>query len=188
MAKIYMVRHGKAAAGFDGHVDPGLDDLGRSQADATAAMLADLGPLPIYSSPLARARETAMPLAARWSSEVIIEPRVAEIPSPTEDLAERSAWLRSAMAGTWSALEEPLQVWRRSLIDCVLAMPEDSVVFCHFIAINVAVGGAEALGGTEGDDRMVIFSPDNGSVTTFSTEGGRLSVLELGRTADTHVN
>jgi len=182
MAKIYMVRHGKAAAGFDGHADPGLDDLGRSQAEATAAMLADLGPLTIYSSPLARARETAVPLAERWSSEIIIEPRVAEIPSPTEDLAERSAWLRQAMAGNWSALDEPLQAWRRALIDCVTAMPDDSVVFCHFIAINVAVGGAE------NDDRMVIFSPDNGSVTTFSNDGGELKVLELGKTAITHVN
>ena len=182
MAKVYMVRHGKAAAGFDGHADPGLDDLGRAQAEATAAELADLGPLPIYSSPLARARETAVPLAERWHSEVIIEPRVAEIPSPTEDLAERSAWLRQAMAGSWSALDDSLKAWRRELIDCVTAMPEDSVVFCHFIAINVAVGGAE------NDDRMVIFSPDNGSVTTLSNDGGRLQVLELGRTAVTHVN
>ena len=182
MAKIYMVRHGKAAAGFDGHADPGLDDLGRAQAEATAGMLAELGPLPIYSSPLARARETAEPLAKRWSQNVIIEPRVAEIPSPTEDLAERSAWLRSAMAGSWSTLAEPLQAWRRALIDCVTAIPEDSVVFCHFIAINVAVGGAG------NDDRMVIFSPDNGSVTTFSNDDGALSVLELGKTAHTHVN
>ena len=181
MAKVYMVRHGKAAAGFDGHADPGLDDLGRAQAEATAALLADLGPLPIYSSPLARARETAVPLAERWQSEVIIEPRVAEIPSPTEDLAERSAWLRQAMAGSWSTLDDSLQTWRRELIDCVTAMPEDSVVFCHFIAINVAVGGAE------NDDRMVIFSPDNGSVTTLANDGGTLRVLELGRTAVTHV-
>ncbi len=182
MAKIYMVRHGKAAAGFDGHADPGLDDLGRAQAEATAAMLTDLGPLPIYSSPLARARETAAPLAQRWSTEVIIEPRVAEIPSPMEDLAERSAWLRQAMAGNWSALDDTLKAWRRSLIDCVLAIPEDSVIFCHFIAINVAVGGAE------NDDRMVIFSPDNGSVTTLANDGGHLSVLALGRTTVTHVN
>ena len=182
MAKIYLVRHGKAAAGFAGHADPGLDDLGRAQADATAAMLADLGPLPIYSSPLARARETAEPLAARWSQEVIIEPRVAEIPSPTDDLTERAAWLRQAMAGTWSELDETLNDWRRALIDCVTAIPEDSVVFCHFIAINVAVGGAND------DERMVLFAPDNGSVTTLSNDGGRLSVLELGRTADTHVN
>ena len=177
-----MVRHGKAAAGFAGHADPGLDEVGRSQAEATAAMLADLGPLPIYSSPLARARETAIPLAERWSSEVIIEPRVAEIPSPTDDLAERAAWLREAMAGSWSNLDGTLQTWRRELIDCILAMEEDSVVFCHFIAINVAVGGAE------NDDRMVIFSPDNGSVTTLSNDGGKLSVLELGRTAVTQVN
>lgn len=194
MAKIYMVRHGKAAAGFDGHPDPGLDDLGRSQAEATAAMLADLGPLPIYASPLARARETAIPLAERWATEVIIEPRVAEIPSPSEDLAERAAWLRQAMAGSWSALDAPLQAWRRALIDCVLAIPEDSVVFCHFIAINVAVGGAaafgdaKAFGKAERDDRMVIFSPDNGSVTTLSNAGGNLRVLELGRSAVTQVN
>jgi broad specificity phosphatase PhoE len=145
-------------------------------------MLADLGPLPIYSPPLARARETAVPLAERWSSEVIIEPRVAEIPSPTEDLAERAAWLREAMAGSWANLDGNLQTWRRELIDCILAMEEDSVVFCHFIAINVAVGGAE------NDDRMVIFSPDNGSVTTLSNDGGKLNVLELGRTAVTQVN
>jgi broad specificity phosphatase PhoE len=182
MAKIYLVRHGKAAAGFDGHADPGLDDLGRTQAEAAADLLEGLGPLTIYSSPLARARETAIPLARRWSRDVIIEPRVAEIPSPTDDLAERAAWLREAMAGSWSALGEELQAWRRALIDCVTAMPEDSVVFCHFIAINVAVGGAE------NDDRLVIFSPDNGSVTTLANDGGQLKVLELGRTAVTRVN
>ena len=182
MAKVYLVRHGKAAAGFDGHADPGLDRLGRAQAEATADLLADLGPLPIYSSPLARARETAIPLAERWSSDVIIEPRVAEIPSPTDDLAERAAWLRQAMAGRWAALGETLQAWRQDLIDCVVALPQDSVVFCHFIAINVAVGAAE------NDDRMVIFSPDNGSVTTLANDGGHLAVLELGRTAVTQVN
>ena len=182
MAMIYLVRHGKAAAGFDGHADPGLDEVGRSQAEATAAMLAPEGPLRIYSSPLARARETAIPLAERWSSEILIEPRVAEIPSPTEDLSERAAWLRQAMAGRWSALDSGLRRWRQALIDCVTAMPEDSVVFSHFVAINVAVGAARD------DDRMVLFSPDNGSVTTLSNDHGRLAVIELGRTAETRVN
>jgi len=182
MATIYLVRHGKAAAGFDGHVDPGLDDLGRAQADATAAMLAPKGPLPVFSSPLARARETAAPLAERWASDILIEPRVAEIPSPTDDLTQRAAWLRDAMAGRWSSLPPSLQDWRRALIDCVAELAEDSVVFCHFIAINVAVGAARD------DDRMVIFSPDNGSVSSLSNDGGRLRVLELGRTAETHVN
>ncbi len=182
MGKIYMVRHGKAASGFDGHLDPGLDDLGRSQAVATARELAPLGPLPLLSSPLARARETAEPLADLWQTDVHIEPRVAEIPSPTRDLAARTTWLRQAMAGRWSDLGAELMHWRQALVDCLLDLPQDSVVFCHYIAINVAVGAAR------NDDRLVIFAPDNGSVTVFSTDSGALELVELGRTADTHVN
>ena len=182
MAKIYLVRHGKAAAGFDTHHDPGLDALGRAQASATAAALATLQPMAIYSSPLARARETAEPLAHHWNSPIHIEPRVAEIPSPTEDLTQRTTWLRQAMAGRWRDLEPDLRVWRDDLVACLLGLPTDSVVFCHFIAINVAVGSAQD------DDRLVVFSPDNASVTTISSDGGSLKVLELGRSAETFVN
>lgn len=182
MATIYLVRHGKAAAGFGGHADPGLDALGRSQAEAVADLLAPRGPLPVLSSPLARARETALPLAQRWSTDVVIEPRVAEIPSPTDDLTERATWLRGIMGGRWSDLDASLKSWRQGLIDCLCGLDSDSVVFCHYIAINVAVGAAQA------DDRLVIFSPDNGSVTTLQNDDGRLAVVELGRTATTRIN
>jgi broad specificity phosphatase PhoE len=182
MARIYMVRHGKAAAGFDGHHDPGLDATGRLQAAATARDLAPVGPLALYSSPLARARETAEPLAAHWNSEIIIEPRVAEIPSPTDDLAARAAWLRQAMQGRWRDLDRELNAWRDRLIGCLLDLETDAVVVCHYVAINVAVGAA-----TE-DDRLVVFAPDNASVTLLENAGGTLTVLELGRTAQTHVN
>jgi broad specificity phosphatase PhoE len=182
MARIYLVRHGKAAAGFDGHHDPGLDATGRAQADAMAREVAPLGPLALLSSPLARARETAAPLARLWNADITIEPRVAEIPSPTADLAARAAWLREAMQGRWSDLDRDLNAWRQRLIDCLLALPGDSVVVCHFIAINVAVGAAID------DDRMVLFAPDNASVTVLENAGGRLATVELGRTAETVVN
>ena len=182
MAIVYMVRHGKAAAGFDGHVDPGLDALGRRQAEATAEALAPLGPLPVYSSPLARARETAAPLAARWNVTPEIEPRVAEIPSPTDDLRERARWLGGVMGQSWSDLPEALHAWRRDMIDCLAAYPEDCVVFCHFIAINVIVGAAT------GTDAMITFRPDNGSVTRIGVDDGRLHLLELGAEAATQVN
>ena len=78
MTRIHLVRHGQAAAGFGAHKDPGLNDIGRQQAAAVAELLAPLGPLPIYSSPLARAYETAQPLASLWECEVLLEPRVAE--------------------------------------------------------------------------------------------------------------
>jgi broad specificity phosphatase PhoE len=182
MPTLFLVRHGRAAAGFDSHVDPGLDDLGRLQAERTATHLAPFGPLAIYSSPLARARETAIPLEQRWGIEAVIEHRVAEIPSPTDDLLRRGEWLRSAMQGRWRALPGELQQWRRALIDRLLDIREDSVVFCHFIAINVAVGAASA------DDRLVCFRPDNGSITRLANSGGVLRIIELGRENDTLVN
>ena len=78
MTRIHLVRHGQAAAGFGAHKDPGLNDLGRQQAAAVAELLAPLGPLPVYSSPLARAFETARPLASIWNADVVLEPRVGQ--------------------------------------------------------------------------------------------------------------
>ena len=184
MPIIYLVRHGKAAAGFGDHADPGLDDTGRKQAAAAATALARLGPLPIFSSPLARTQETAAPLAELWGVTPVIEPRVAEIPSPTQDLAERSRWLSGVMRQAWLQLEREagLAQWRDAMLDWVRGHEESCVVFCHFIAINVIVGAAI------GTDLLISFHPDNGSVTTLQVEAGRLQLVELGLEAGTHVN
>ena len=183
MPTILLVRHGQAAAGFGSHRDPGLDDVGRDEAEATAEELATRfeAPVPIYSSPLKRARETAAPLARKWGSEVILEPRVAEIPSPTEDLRERARWLQGVMAGKWTDLPEELLRWRREMIDCVLGFETDTVVFCHFIAINVVVGAAT---GAEG---LIVFRPGNGSVTNMSIGGRTLTLRVLGSQSETRV-
>jgi broad specificity phosphatase PhoE len=182
MATLFLVRHGRAAASFDSHADPGLDELGRTQAIHTASILAPLGPLAIYSSPLARARETALPLSQRWGVDAVIEHRVAEIPSPMTDLAQRGEWLRGVMQGRWRTLPGDLQQWRQALIDRLVDIKEDSVVFCHYVAINVAVGAATS------DDRLVCFRPDNGSITRIASGDGRLRLIELGRESETLVN
>jgi len=181
MTTIYFVRHGKAAAGFDGHIDPGLNDLGREQAEATAKKLSKMSPMPIYSSPLARAQETSVPLCRIWDQQATIEPRVAEIPSPTQDLTDRTTWLRGVMAGGWQELSTDLLHWRQELINCLVDMKEDCVIFSHFIAINAAVGVAQD------DDRLVVFKPDNASVTTLTTDGDHLQVASLGRSIETLV-
>src|SRR5271163_3916648 len=99
MARIHMVRHGRAAAGFGESMDPGLDELGRSQAEAVAETLKALRALRILSSPLARAQQTAAPLAKLWNAASVIEDAVAEIPSPKGmTLEARVAWLRKLMA------------------------------------------------------------------------------------------
>ena len=186
MAKIHLVRHGEAAAGFGTHKDPGLSELGKKQAADVAQLLAsDLvsdGPVTIFSSPLARAYETAEPLAAHWQKDILIEKRVAEIPSPSEDLNERAAWLQQAMQGTWSELAPKFVQWQKDLVACLLDLQEDCVMFSHYVAINAAVGAAQ------NDDRMRIFAPDNCSVTTLTNADGKLGVIELGRTAETRIN
>ena len=51
MTRLVLVRHGHASGGWDDDPDPGLDDLGRAQAEAMADLVAPLGPLPILVSP-----------------------------------------------------------------------------------------------------------------------------------------
>ncbi len=181
MARVQLVRHGHAAAGFSAAADPGLDDLGRAQAAAMADHLAPLGPLPLVSSPLQRTRETAAFLEMAWGSRSRIDPRVAEIPSPTADLAERGAWLSQAMAGSWADLGADLEGWRDQLVRAVLELDLDTVVVTHFVAINALVGWAS------GDDRVMAVRLDNCSITTVDTDGEGLHVVELGVVATTEV-
>jgi broad specificity phosphatase PhoE len=181
MARLYLVRHGKAAAGWDADADPGLDEVGQAQAEAIAERLAPLGPLPLVSSPLRRTRETAAALARRWDATPRIEPRIAEIPSPVEDLVARGAWLAAVMQQRWPALDARLHAWRAELLAALAACTEDTVLVTHFIAINVAVGAAQ------GDDRVIGFRPDNCSCSVVDVAGGALTLVQKGDEAATRV-
>lgn len=181
MARIYIVRHGHAAAGFD-NADPSLDATGRDQAEAAARALSSLGPLPILTSPLARARETAAPLAWLWKVAPVVERRFAEIPTPDGlSLTARVPWLRAFMAGSWRGADPVLAEWRQSAIAALASISNDTVIFSHFIAINVGVGDALK------DDRVVVFSPDNCSVTILEADGAALKLVERGKEAQTRI-
>lgn len=182
MAKIYMVRHGKATASWGEHPDPGLDEAGQEQARALAARFAKELALPILTSPKARAQETAAPLCRQWQTTAIIEPRVTEIPSPDQNLGVRSDWLRQVMAGTWSAATPAVQQWRENVIRCILEQTGDAIFFSHYIAINVVAGAALGLG------ECTVFRPDYCSVTCFSVTEGVLELIEQGSQASTKVN
>ena len=178
MARIYMVRHGKAAAGFGENMDPGLDALGQSQAEAVAQHLRSMGPLPILSSPLRRTQETAMPLTKLWDRKAIIESAVAEIPSPKGlSHEDRVVWLRKVMAGSWRSVTPELAEWREACIAAIAALGTDTVIFSHYVAINVLAGHATA------DDRVVNFSPENCSVTRLEVRDGQISLLGRGTEA-----
>ena len=183
MSRVLLVRHGRATAGWDVDPDPGLDDLGREQAEAMAASVAELGPLRLISSPLRRCRETASALERRWDTDARIEPRVAEIPSPEGiAMADRVDWLREAMRGDWAPLGSRYTEYRDAAVQAIreLALADgDTVVCSHFVAINAIIGGVTD------DDRVLIRSLDNCSITVVEAVDGVLRLVEGGSEADT---
>lgn len=180
MTRVYLVRHGRAAAGWNTDADPGLDAVGRHQAKEMAERLGPLGPLSLVASPLLRCRQTAEALQAVWGTPARIEPLVAEIPSPEGvPMAERVEWLREAMRGTWAELGSRYTEFRDGVVSAVRATPTDTVVCSHFIAINAIIGAAT------GDDRLVIRSLDNCSVTVVDVGPHGLTLVEGGHEADT---
>jgi len=176
MTRLLLVRHAEPAATWGDHDDPGLSERGVGQAEALAARLAAPAarcPRTVVSWPLARARETAAPLAGRLEQPVGVDARVGEIVSPDGAAATRTAWLRDVFARRWPELSAELRGWRRGVLDA-LAGIGDAVVTTHFVAINVAVGAAT------GDDQVRCCSPAHTSVTELSVDEGRLTLVRLG--------
>lgn len=179
MARVHLVRHARPAAGWDADPDPGLDERGRGQADAVAdRLVAELEPRPVITSPLRRTRQTAAPLAARWRTAAAVDVAVTEIPSPTDDLAERRRWLDGVLAGRWDALDGAVDRWRSGVLEAVRSIEVDTVVVTHFVAVNAVV--AEALGRPD----VCTFLPGHASVTVVDVgPAGTLEVVELGSEA-----
>jgi len=98
ITRLVLVRHGRTASNaqgrFQGHLDVDLDETGHAQAVAVAAWLAKSladdaarGAVRLVSSDLARARETAEPIAAALGVEL-----------------EQDAALRERDGGDWQGL------------------------------------------------------------------------------------
>ena len=178
---IHLVRHGQAAAGWDQDIDPGLDEVGRAQAQAVADTLGSYGPLRLVVSPLRRTQETAAPLAERWGVEPELDSRIAEIPSPVPDLAARGIWLRDVLSSHWWDVDDDLQRWRDNLLYTIGATPTDTVFVTHFVAVNVVLGAVQR------DARVVVAPVANGSITTFERDGDDVRLVDLGETGQTQV-
>jgi broad specificity phosphatase PhoE len=107
---IWLARHGETADNADGRVqgsiDTPLNDRGREQARDLAEQAAELELAALYTSQLARARETAEIVGARIGLDPLVDERLAE--------SCRGAWegrllidIERDEPGAW-------QAWRRS--------------------------------------------------------------------------
>ena len=82
MTTLYLIRHARstwnAERRMQGWADPPLDDVGQRQAQALAERLKDEAFHAIYSSPLARARQTAQAIAAYHNLPIHFDERLRE--------------------------------------------------------------------------------------------------------------
>lgn len=180
---LFLVRHGEAAASWGESPDPGLSDLGQQQAEKTAEALQQqiCNDTLLLSSPLQRARETAIPLARMLQRDVIVEDVFREIPSPVP-LAQRQVWLRKFMQQQWLEQGDEHHKWRTAAVQRLLTSKQPAVIFTHFLVINAVVG--QILQRPE----TLCFWPANGSITKLRRNGSDLELLALGDEVETIVN
>jgi broad specificity phosphatase PhoE len=95
---ILLARHGETDwnrdGRFQGHADPPLNDVGRTQAGELAELLGDEALDAVYASDLRRASETAEIVGARLGLAVAYEPGLREI-----DVGSRQGLTRAEIDG-----------------------------------------------------------------------------------------
>jgi broad specificity phosphatase PhoE len=188
LPKVYLVRHARPSALWGGaDEDPGLDELGVTQAQFAARQLLSVPiaeqPAGIVSSPMRRCLETAKPLAEALGLAVEIDCGLGEIPTPAGVApAERPDWLGRSLAGRWSDIEGDLDydAWRRAVASAVARRPR-AAIFSHFVAINAVMS---VVGRT---DQVVGFHPGHASITTLQLAPDGLRLVSRGAEAATGV-
>ena len=88
-------------------------------------------------------------------------------------------WLREAMRGRGPPLGPRYTEYRDAIAGYVASLGADTVITSHFIAINAVIGACL------GDDRLVIRSLDNTSVTIVETSPAGMVLVAGGHEADT---
>ncbi|MEQ8839931.1 MAG: histidine phosphatase family protein [Acidimicrobiales bacterium] len=159
--ELIIVRHGRpeTAIDVDGIADPGLDDMGRWQAERVSDWLRHESIDAVVTSPKARAIETVQPLMASLGHEHELIDDLDEVDRfsssyfPTEVIhTEGGAYWDKIMAQDWEALgwDDPATFKARveSAWADLLANPrgERVVVACHGGVIRVILGAVAGPG------------------------------------------
>ena len=175
MIEIFLVRHGEARIPWSQGHDAGLSERGHEQAAAVATQLSPLGTHDIISSPLLRARETALPLSRARRRVPLLDDRFQEVPIEN-DIARRKAWLTEVAESTWDDVDAGIADWRESAWAALGELPRSAIIFTHFMLINALVTRAT------NDPRLVSFEPDYASVTRLRFDAaGRCTLVTPGR-------
>ncbi len=199
MIRVFVARHGETewnrTGRWQGHSGPGLNQTGRSQAEALAGRLAALGIDALYTSDLARARETADLVAEATRLAPTLDAGLREVDvgdwcGLTRDQVKRrdpqafSRWMKGE-AG-WHGGETYDEMHERvvAAVDRIVATATGKrlAVISHGGAVRALAAHAAGL---PGHDRLRIEGARNCSLTTL-TYGSNGATL-LGYNDDGHL-
>ena len=82
--------------------DSGLNEIGFRQASKFAQEFSTKNPMQIISSPLKRAKESALPLARIWKTSIVYDSRIGEVPFPSNCQKSATEWLGETLKSKWS--------------------------------------------------------------------------------------
>lgn len=192
MTLLYLIRHARstwnAEGRMQGQADPPLDELGCEQARALADHLRHETFHAIYSSPLARARQTAEIIAAPHGLPIRYDDRLKE-----RHLGEWTGLTGDEVNdryperadGNWRVVGPPGGENQEALIarasdvfaDLLAAHPEETIAVVSHGGLLTAYMG-HLLGVPL--ERHVIFSFPNAAVARVKVQANRTVVLSLG--------
>jgi probable phosphoglycerate mutase len=175
-----------------GAADPELSPDGQAQARHLAEYLAAEAPLDaLYASPLARARQTAAPIAERFGLEVLLADAVAEWDRhsneyvPIEELkaANDPRW-QALLRGEWTSHDETPEQFSARVVDAIEAMIASHrgsrvAVVCHGGVINTYLAHVLGLAGPQH-----FFYPNYTSIhRVAAATSGERSIVTINETA-----
>ncbi|HET8561838.1 MAG TPA: histidine phosphatase family protein [Marmoricola sp.] len=200
--RLVLVRHGRTAWNLEGraqgHTDVSLDDTGRAQAETMAPYVAAMHPVALWSSDLARARETAAYVESATGLSARLDPRLREFDVGERagltiaEFAERfpeehAVWVSGHVTGGVPGAETVGDVVARvvpALREVLEGTPwgATSVVVAHGAALRVSM--VALLGWAEGVD-LSVRGMDNCGWTTIEEDRapGRLRLASYNETA-----
>ena len=191
--ELLIIRHGLPVRRelTEGAADPELAPQGREQAEHLARYLASELIDAVYASPLARAKETAAPLAELLGMEIRISPGVAEWDQnsseyvPVEELkaANDPRW-QAMLAGEWSS-DESEDDFRARVLESIETIVDDHrgqkvAVVCHGGIINGYLSHVLGLG----EFARGFFYPNYTSINRVAAaSSGERSIVTINETS-----
>ena len=132
---------------------------------------------------IARAIETADPLAKKFNKDIVLDNTFIEIPSKNIALNQKQNWLKKILNTKKDSLPKYIKIWSEEIFNKLITIENDSVIFTHFMVMNSIVSSlikSETLLSFYPDYTSVLeIISDNKIIKSYSIEGNKKTYINL---------